>query len=134
MMQTVAQVFSRVFSVDEVLSPYVYVFYVSFGVSFIFTPIMRAVAIYYGIVDNPDRARKMHLVPVAYLGGAAVFLGWLSGLAISQYLMLHRLEAGWPISHPSVNLGVVIGALIVIVLGLWDDFLGLPPLGKILGQ
>jgi UDP-GlcNAc:undecaprenyl-phosphate GlcNAc-1-phosphate transferase len=61
---------------DSVLSPHVYVFYVAFLVSFFFTPIMRSVAIYYGIIDQPDQIRKMHSAPVAYLGGVAVFLGW----------------------------------------------------------
>src|SRR5438477_169158 len=62
------------FTADEVLSPYMYVFYAAFVVAFMFTPIMRAVALYYGIVDQPDKVRKMHSTPVAYLGGVAVFL------------------------------------------------------------
>jgi UDP-GlcNAc:undecaprenyl-phosphate GlcNAc-1-phosphate transferase len=125
---------SRVFSVDQVLSPYIYVFYVSFVVSFLFTPVMRAVAMFYGIVDNPDRVRKMHVAPVAYLGGVAVFLGWIAGLAISQYLALHRQYPGWPVNHPSIKFSIVMGALIIIVLGLWDDLHGVRPIGKILGQ
>ena len=52
-----AQISTRVFSVDEVLSPYVYVFYISFIVSFLFTPIMQRVAndypnIKFAIVDG----------------------------------------------------------------------------------
>lgn len=124
----------RVFSADQVISPYVYVFYASFIVSFLFTPVMRSVAMFYNIVDKPDLARKLHRVPVAYLGGVAVFLGWLAGLAVSQYLSLHRQEAGWPISHPSIKFSIVMGALIIIVLGLWDDLFRLKPLGKIAGQ
>src|SRR5690349_17611791 len=103
----VAQYGSVVFTADEVLSPYVYVFYAAFIVSFLFTPVMRAVAITYNIVDNPDRARKMHLLPVAYLGGVAVFLGWLSGLAVSQFLSLHRLEPGWPVPHAHIKFSIV---------------------------
>jgi UDP-GlcNAc:undecaprenyl-phosphate GlcNAc-1-phosphate transferase len=134
MSHVAAQLSGRVFTADQVLSPYVYVFYASFIVAFLFTPVMRAVAMFYNIVDNPDRARKMHQVPVAYLGGVAVFLGWLAGLAVSQYLTLHRLENGWPITHPSIKFSIVMGALIIIVLGLWDDLHGLKPLGKVCGQ
>src|SRR6476469_7244381 len=90
-------------TVDQVLSPYVYVFYVSFIVSFLFTPVMRAVA---------------------------VFLGWIAGLAISQYLTLHRQYPGWPVPHPSVKFSIVMGGLIIVVLGLWDDVHGIKPIGK----
>jgi UDP-GlcNAc:undecaprenyl-phosphate GlcNAc-1-phosphate transferase len=69
---------------DTVLSPHIYVFYAAFIVSFLFTPIMRLVANYYGIIDQPDHLRKLHTAPVAYLGGVAVFIGWVAGLATSQ--------------------------------------------------
>jgi UDP-GlcNAc:undecaprenyl-phosphate/decaprenyl-phosphate GlcNAc-1-phosphate transferase len=128
------QIPSKLYSVDQVLANYVYVFYAAFIVSFIFTPVVRAIALYYGIVDRPDRLRKVHAVPTAYLGGVAVFLGWLVGLAISQYLLLHRLDPGWPTPHPVVRFSIVMGALMIVLLGLWDDVLGLKPWMKIGGQ
>ena len=73
-MLTLAQIPTQVFSADEVVSPYIYVFYAAFLLAFIFTPIMQTVASYYGIIDEPDNHRKMHSSPVAYLGGVAVFL------------------------------------------------------------
>ena len=129
-----AQIPTKVFTVDQVLSNYVYVFYAAFVVSFIFTPVMRATALYYGIIDRPDRLRKMHSSPVAYLGGVAVFVGWLSGLVVSQYLILHRADPGWPTQHPIVRFSIVLGALVIILLGLWDDLIGLRPWMKISGQ
>ncbi len=116
---------------DTVLSPHVYVFYAALLVSFIFTPIMRAIAIYYGIIDQPDRVRKLHSSPVAYLGGVAVFMGWLAGLAMSQ-LHIPEAEIGSP--HLQVKLNIVFGALIIVLLGLWDDVKRIPPRNKILGQ
>ncbi len=124
----------RSFTADDVLSPYIWVFYASFCVSFVFTPIMRGVALFYGIIDQPDRVRKMHSVPVAYLGGVAVFLGWITGMALSQFLRLHRIDPGWPISHPSVNFSIILGAMVVVLLGLWDDIFGVKPLVKICFQ
>ena len=134
-----AQIQTRAYSVDEVVAPYVYVFYVAFVVAFIFTPVMRAVAMHYGIIDRPDRIRKMHTVPVAYLGGVAVFLGWLAGLAVSELLRLHRVDPGWPtdasgLAHPIIPFGIVLGALMIVVLGLWDDVYKIQPGMKILGQ
>ncbi|HZZ43310.1 MAG TPA: MraY family glycosyltransferase [Tepidisphaeraceae bacterium] len=118
---------------DDVLSPYIYVFYVAFTVSFFFTPVMRVVALYYGIIDQPDRVRKMHTVPIAYLGGVAVFLGWICGLAASQFLHLHVVNAG--VAGPVViKFSIVVGGCIILMLGLWDDIHGVSPKIKIFGQ
>jgi UDP-GlcNAc:undecaprenyl-phosphate GlcNAc-1-phosphate transferase len=122
----------RVFTADEVISPYVYVFYAAFLIAAIFTPIMRAVAMYYGVVDQPDQLRKIHKTPVAYLGGVAVFLGWISGLAMSQYLAVHRNAPG--LTHVVVSTGIVAGACMIVLLGLWDDLHRIKPLTKITGQ
>lgn len=129
-----AQIPTRVFSVDEVVPPYIYVFYAAFIVSFLLTPLMRVVAMYYGIIDRPDNVRKIHTVPIAYLGGVAVFVGWLAGLAMSQFLVLHRYEDGWPTTYPIVKFSIVIGGMIIVVLGLWDDTQGVKPRVKIAGQ
>jgi UDP-GlcNAc:undecaprenyl-phosphate GlcNAc-1-phosphate transferase len=123
----------RALTADQVLEQYVWVFYAAFGVAFVFTPLMRVVANYYGVIDAPDRARKMHSVPVAYLGGLAVFLGWLTGLAVSQFRPMPLAEPGlaW---HVTVPFSVVAGACVIIVLGLWDDVFGIRPWVKIVGQ
>lgn len=120
-------------SFDSVLSPYIYVFYASFIVTFIFTPIMRTVATHYGIIDQPDSIRKMHQQPVAYLGGVAVFLGWITGLALSQFLALHRQDPGL-LPHVHVKFSIVLGACVIVVLGLWDDVQHINPWMKIAGQ
>jgi UDP-GlcNAc:undecaprenyl-phosphate/decaprenyl-phosphate GlcNAc-1-phosphate transferase len=98
-------------TVDSVLSPYVYVFYAAFLLAFVFTPIMRSVAIYYGIVDKPDLVRKLHAAPVAYLGGVAVFIGWLAGVAITQFQVMHVTEPGLA-DRLRVPLAVVTSAFI----------------------
>lgn len=114
----------------EVLSPYIWLFYASFGIAFIFTPLMRSVAIYFGIVDAPDRVRKMHSEPVAYLGGVAVFLGWLAALSLAQFVRNHDL--GGP--RPSIHFSIILGGIVIIALGLWDDIMHIKPWVKITGQ
>jgi UDP-GlcNAc:undecaprenyl-phosphate GlcNAc-1-phosphate transferase len=95
---------------------------------------MRYVATYYEVIDRPDQIRKIHREPVAYLGGVAVFLGWLAGLAISQFLTLHSVPVGWPTSHLIIKFSIVLGGCIIIILGLWDDIRGLKASVKIVGQ
>jgi UDP-GlcNAc:undecaprenyl-phosphate GlcNAc-1-phosphate transferase len=55
-------------------------------------------------------------------------------LFISQFFNLHRSEVGWPTTYPIVKFSIVIGGLVIVVLGLWDDTLGVKPRVKILGQ
>jgi UDP-GlcNAc:undecaprenyl-phosphate GlcNAc-1-phosphate transferase len=128
-----AQIPTPTFSADEVVAPYIYVFYVAFLIAFLFTPIMQTVASYYGIIDEPDNHRKMHSQPVAYLGGVAVFLGWISGMAMSQFLSLHRTEPGL-LPHLKVPFSIIVGASVIVMLGLWDDVRRINPWMKIGGQ
>src|ERR1700722_7853838 len=116
---------------DEVLAPHIYVFYAAFIISFIFTPVMRIIALHYGIMDMPDKMRKSHSAPVAYLGGVAVFLGWLAGLAFSQF---HLGAITQTTVYPHVEISIIVAALVIVLLGLWDDIKHLPPSIKILGQ
>lgn len=120
-------------SADQALSPYVYVFYASFIVAFLFTPVMRSVAIYYNIVDKPDLVRKLHSQPVAYLGGVAVFLGWLAGMAMTQFVGIHHLLPGVD-DRLRVPMAIVVSAFAVMLLGLWDDIRHISPRIKIGGQ
>ena len=116
-------------SVDAVMSPYIYVFYSAFVVSYVFTPIMRQVALAYGIIDAPDLKRKLHAAPVAYLGGVAVFLGWMAGLATSQFVGVHRTDT--PLTHLHLPIHVVVAAVLVVLLGLYDDVWKVRPRVKI---
>jgi len=116
---------------DEALAPHVYVFYVAFLMSFIFTPIMRIIANTYGIIDQPDNKRKMHTQPVAYLGGIAVFLGWLAGLAVSRF---HDTENIRSFPNPHLLMSIVIAGIAIVIMGFYDDVRRLKPRIKILCQ
>ena len=128
-----SQAVTPAYSADDVLSPYVYVFYAAWIVAFVFTPVMRRIATYYNIIDQPDNQRKMHRTPVAYLGGVAVFLGWIAGLAVSQFVSMHRAAPGLGL-NVVVPASIVIAATLIIVLGLFDDIFKISPWAKIAGQ
>jgi UDP-GlcNAc:undecaprenyl-phosphate/decaprenyl-phosphate GlcNAc-1-phosphate transferase len=121
------------FSLDEVFSPYVYVFYAAYLVAFVFTPLMKTVATHYGVIDQPDNARKLHKGPVAYLGGVAVFLGWMAGLAMSHFAKLHG-TSGDAVARLVIPASIVPGAIVIVLLGLWDDIIKINPWLKIAGQ
>lgn len=120
------------YTADEVLSPYVWVFLVSFGVCFVATPIMRKLALANGIVDWPDLRRKAHVEPVAYLGGVALFLGWLAGVVMCFFIVPHTVDVGvGSVAFPPT---IIIGAAIITLVGFGDDVYGMPPRVKVGGQ
>ncbi|MCC7145197.1 MAG: undecaprenyl/decaprenyl-phosphate alpha-N-acetylglucosaminyl 1-phosphate transferase [Phycisphaeraceae bacterium] len=117
--------------VDEVISPYMGVFFAAFLISFAMTPLMRRLALANGIVDWPDLKRKAHVEPVAYLGGIAIFLGWLAGISSCLFVSDQGLIPG---SHVDFPLSILVGAAAIIFIGLWDDVAGISPRVKVGGQ
>ena len=115
------------------LVPYMPVFYVSFGVTLLLTPLMRRLALAHGVIDEPDRGRKAHKHPIAYLGGVAIFLGWLAGILIAATIQApgrNRMLLTGLETAP----GVIAGAGIIMLFGLLDDVYKLVPRLKLFAQ
>ena len=110
----------------------------SFGASLILTPIMRKLALANGIVDLPDARRKAHAKPVAYLGGLAIFLGWLVGLCVFVSILFSGDDRSAFANLLGENLSAVVfialGATAIVLTGLFDDVYGIRARVKIGGQ
>ena len=131
----------------EIFNSYIFVFLISFVVTVCVTPLLRRLAIANGIVDQPNDPRKAHKLPVAYLGGVAVYLGVLAGIAFSFFGFALLPETVFSF-HESVHLNpdageagfrlvpmsIIIGMTLIAVTGLIDDVVGLDPRLKIVGQ
>ena len=73
----------------DVFNGYVGVLAISFLITLVATPVMRHLALANGVIDHPSDPRKVHRMPIAYLGGAAVYLGIMGGIFFS-YLGVHN--------------------------------------------
>jgi UDP-GlcNAc:undecaprenyl-phosphate GlcNAc-1-phosphate transferase len=119
----------------DIFHGYMGVFVVAFLVTLLITPVMRRLAVANGVIDRPDDPRKVHKLPVAYLGGAAVFLGMLAGIAFSYFAsdpLLTEHESSW-VMLP-VPGAVILGMTVIMLTGLIDDIVGISPRIKIAGQ
>ncbi len=85
------------------------------------TPWMAATARRIGLVDRPDGGLKRQEEPVPYLGGLAVFISFLVPFALFSSL-----------DRPL--LAVLLGATLLLTLGLLDDMGRLSPWVKLAGQ
>jgi UDP-GlcNAc:undecaprenyl-phosphate GlcNAc-1-phosphate transferase len=88
----------------------------------VFTPIIRWVASHYGIVDKPGLARKIHHVPIPFMGGLAIFASTL--IAACVYAGI----GGWDFSVVPVKfaLGMLGAGIALMVGGVLDDKYTLP--------
>ncbi len=94
---------------------------VAFLLSFILTPPVKSLAVRVGAVDIPKDERRMHKMPIPRLGGLAIFLAFM----ICAFLFVPMTTS---------LRGLMLGATIIVVLGVIDDIYALPALPKFLIQ
>ena len=94
---------------------------VALVVSFLMTPVVKTFAYKVGAIDVPKDARRMHKVPIPRLGGLAIFIGFM----VSILLFV-------PIT-PEIK-SILLGAVIIVVLGVVDDIMALPAMLKFVVQ
>ena len=90
-------------------------------VAFITTPVVRTLAFRVGAVDVPRDGRRMHDHPIPRMGGLAIFFGFILSALIFVPL------------DPPLR-GMLLGAVIIVILGIFDDIYALPALPKLLVQ
>ena len=81
-------------------------------ISFVATPVVKSLAQKVGAVDVPKDGRRMHDHPIPRMGGLAIFLGFT--LAVLVFADLTRQLQG-----------MLLGAVIIVVLGIFDDIYAL---------
>lgn len=126
----------------DIFHGYVPIFVVSFIISLIATPVMRRLALANGIIDRPSETRKAHRIPVAYLGGVAIFLAVAGGILYSYLATVFPgLMAYHSTSYldensmvPAVPISVLLGMTAIMLVGLLDDVVGIRPHVKVGGQ
>ena len=127
---------------SSILQGYMGVFVVAFLLALVATPIMRRLAVKNGVIDRPSESRKVHSMPIAYMGGVAVFIGLMGGIV---YSYLATRFGGLIDFHPSKSLvdglthepvpvSILLGMTLIMFTGLIDDIVGISPRVKIGGQ
>lgn len=98
---------------------------VAFLVALILTPVVKSLAVKMGAIDDPKRdedpERRMHSRPIPRMGGLAIFLGFLLSTLVFVPL------------NPSIQ-RMLLGAVIIVVLGIFDDIYALRARFKLVVQ
>jgi UDP-GlcNAc:undecaprenyl-phosphate GlcNAc-1-phosphate transferase len=92
------------------------------------TPVMRKIAIKINAVDRPNLDRKTQKEPVPYLGGVAISIG----ITVASFAAL--LYSDFSSETFGKALSVLLPAILISAMGLYDDLKGLEPWPRLVAQ
>lgn len=98
---------------------------IALAVTLAATPAVRRLAVTWSLYDRPDDGLKPHDRPTPYLGGLAMYLGWVVALSC---------VAIWESDIRSTILFVIAGGTILMLTGLVDDIRHIRPAHKLFVQ
>ena len=107
---------------------YFLLFVITYALVGVLTPVMRKIAIANQILDLPTSSHKSHTKAIPYLGGVAILIG----VTLVSYLAL--VFSNFTVSNFLLATSVLGPALVMGLIGLWDDLKNLPPLPRFIGQ
>lgn len=93
---------------NSIMLTALFAFVTALAVSFAMTPAVKILAKRIGAVDIPKDNRRMHKTPMARMGGLAIFLGF-----IVSFLLFGHMDGEMR--------AILIGAVIIVILGIFDD-------------
>lgn len=98
---------------------------VSFLITFSLIPKVISFSNKKGFFDDPEGdILKIHKTPIPYLGGTGIFIGFVSTLLFVRIISETPERIFW----------VLIGGLLIISLGIWDDIKNVKPVIRLGGQ
>lgn len=93
----------------------------AFIISFAATPLVKILAMKIGAMDVPKDDRRMHNVPIARIGGLAIFLGFILSVLIFADVSTEVR-------------GILLGSVLIVALAIVDDIIDLPAVFKFVVQ
>ena len=90
-------------------------------VALVATPVVKSLAFKMGAMDVPKDNRRMHVHPIPRMGGLAIVLGFLLSVLLFAEIT------------PQLR-GMLLGSVIIVVLGIFDDIYSLPAMFKFVVQ
>jgi len=86
---------------------------ISFLIAIVTIPLLKKLAIKKHFYDDPrENELKIHKKPIPYLGGIGILIGFVFGLIFGR--LFHQISG-------LQAFGVIIGSIVILFLGFWDD-------------
>ncbi|MFD3158258.1 MraY family glycosyltransferase [Haloimpatiens sp. FM7330] len=94
----------------------------STSISFLITPFIKKLAVKFGAIDIPKDERRVHKKPIPLLGGLAIYISFIIVLLLKKQSLTHQ------------EIGIILGATLIVIGGLIDDIKEIKPYQKLLFQ
>ena len=91
-------------------------------ISFMITPLVKKLAIKVNAIDVPKDDRRVHSKPIPVMGGLAIYISFVVGVVLYNGILT------------TSQIGIIMGATIIVIGGIIDDIKDLRPKYKILIQ
>lgn len=106
---------------------YIEAFILAAAITAALTPLAIKLAPKIGAMDIPKDERRMHSTPIPRFGGICIFIGMLVAILVC----VPRTEG---LVGKRQVIGFIVGAAVIVAVGLIDDLKGLSPKMKLVGQ
>jgi len=112
---------------------------IAFATALFTTPYVRRLALNVGMLDATGE-RRMHDQPKPRIGGIAVYLGFTLALfsalgyliSTGQLVRAGHVRDGLASLHDVI--GLIFGGTLILMVGIWDDVMTMPPRAKLVAQ
>jgi UDP-GlcNAc:undecaprenyl-phosphate GlcNAc-1-phosphate transferase len=108
------------------------IFFAALIISFVLTPLVRNRAALVGLIDHPSESRQIHTIPTPRAGGIAIFVAFLSALAL-VFLFHNRIGVIFRGDWPRLA-RLLAPCAAIFLLGVIDDFRRLSARVKFIAQ
>lgn len=105
---------------------------VAAAVTFVLSIVLRRVGVRYRLYPAAIRSRDVHTTPTPRLGGIAMFAGILAAIGVAS--LLPYFSRVFAANGGRQILAVLLAALLIVVIGVLDDFFDLDWSTKLIGQ
>jgi UDP-GlcNAc:undecaprenyl-phosphate GlcNAc-1-phosphate transferase len=106
---------------------------IAFATALFTTPYVRRLALNVGMLDATGE-RRMHDQPKPRIGGIAVYLGFALALFAALGYLLNGANAGKDLKNLHDLVGLIFGGTLILMVGIWDDVMGMSPRAKLFAQ
>ena len=107
---------------------YIVLFFSSFVLCILFTPLVKKFAAYIHAIDVPNLPRKIHKTPIPLLGGVGIILTFTI-VSIVYIVLFHAQSVVLPLRF---YLGIFVASMVLLLGGVLDDKYQLTPLQQVM--